>query len=168
MQALRDHGLPLAPEAIRDGLAGVLWPGRYEILLRRPYLVLDGAHNRDSAQKLATTLRDYFPGRRVTLIFGASSDKDVTGMLDELLAPGVGVTRAILTQAVHPRAQDPEELADMVKAHGLRPEVASSVAHAVTRALAAAEPDDVVLACGSLFVVAEASAAARAQELVSD
>ncbi len=167
LQALRDQGLPLAPEAIRDGLAGVRWPGRFEIVRRRPYLVLDGAHNRDSAQKLATTLQDYFPGRRVTLIFGASSDKDVSGMLAELLAPGVGVTRAILTQAVHPRAQDPEELADMVKAHGLSPEVVSSVAHAVTRALASAKPDDVILACGSLFVVAEAHAAAMAQELVS-
>ena len=166
LQALRDQGLPLAPEAIRDGLAAVHWPGRFEIVRRRPYLVLDGAHNRDSAQKLATTLRDYFPGRRVTLIFGASSDKDVSGMLAELLAPGVGVTRAILTQAVHPRAQDPEALADMVKAQGINPEVVATVAQAVARALASAKPDDVILATGSLFVVAEASAAALAQELV--
>jgi dihydrofolate synthase / folylpolyglutamate synthase len=168
LQALRDQGLPLSPEAIRAGLRSVRWPGRFEIVSRRPYLVLDGAHNRDSAQKLATTLQDYFPGRRVTLIFGASSDKDVSGMLAELLGPGTGITRVILTQAVHPRAQDPEELADMVSAFGVSPEVVSSVGHAVRLALASAKPDDVILACGSLFVVAEASAAARTGELVSD
>jgi dihydrofolate synthase/folylpolyglutamate synthase len=168
LQALRGQGLPLAAQAIRAGLRAVRWPGRFEIVTQRPYLVLDGAHNRDSAQKLARTLQDYFPGRHVTLIFGASSDKDVSGMLAELLAPGAGITRVILTQAVHPRAQDPEELADIVSGYGLTPEVVSSVGQAVRLALAEAEPEDVILACGSLFVVAEASAAARSNELVSD
>jgi dihydrofolate synthase/folylpolyglutamate synthase len=171
LQVLRDQGLPLSPDAIQGGLRSVRWPGRFEIMSRRPYLVLDGAHNRDSAQKLATTLQDYFPGRRVTLIFGASSDKDVSGMLAELLGPGTSITRVILTQAVHPRAQDPEELADMVSAYGLTPEVVSSVGHAVKMALASAKPDEVILACGSLFVVAEARAVAArepADELVSD
>jgi len=168
LQALRGQGLPLAPEAIREGLRIVRWPGRFEIVSRRPYLVLDGAHNRDSAHKLADTLKDYFLGRPVTLIFGASSDKDVSGMLAELLEPGTGITRVILTQAVHPRAQDPEELAEQVSAYGLTPEVVSSVGQAVRLALAAARPEDVILACGSLFVVAEARAAAHASELVSD
>ncbi len=168
LQASRNRGLPLAEDAIREGFRSVRWPGRFEIVSRRPYLVLDGAHNRDSAQKLATTLQDYFPGRPVTLIFGASSDKDVSGMLAELLGPGTAITRVILTQAVHPRAQDPEELAEMVSAYGQRPEVVSSVRHAVQLALAAAKPDEVILACGSLFVVAEASATTRAHELVQD
>jgi dihydrofolate synthase / folylpolyglutamate synthase len=69
---------------------------------------------------------------------------------------------------VHPRAQDPEELADIVSGYGLTPEVVSSVGQAVRLALAEAEPEDVILACGSLFVVAEARAAARSIELVSD
>lgn len=168
LKVLRDQGLPLSSDAIRDGLRSVRWPGRFEIMSRRPYLVLDGAHNRDSAQKLATTLEDYFPGRRVTLIFGASSDKDVSGMLAELLRPGAGITRVILTQAVHPRAQDPEELADMVNAAGLVPEVVLSVAQAVQHVLESAKPDDVILACGSLFVVAEAGTLALADEPVSD
>jgi len=167
LQALRGQGLPLAAQAIRQGFSAVQWPGRFDIMRRRPYLVLDGAHNRDSAQKLARAVQDYFPGRAVTLIFGASSDKDVSGMLDELLAPGVGVRRAILTQAVHPRAQDPEELAEMVNAHGLRPEVAASVEQALTLALDGAKPEDVILACGSLYMVAEARAAGLARELVS-
>jgi dihydrofolate synthase/folylpolyglutamate synthase len=115
---LRRAGLPLTSGAIAEGLRSVHWPGRFEILSRRPYLVVDGAHNRDSAQKLATALVDYFPGRRVTLVFGASSDKDVPGMLAELLQPASGIRRVMLTQAVHPRAQDPEELADEVRRIG--------------------------------------------------
>ncbi len=162
LQALREQGLPLSAGAIQAGLSGVRWPGRFELLSRSPALVLDGAHNADSAQKLAATVREYFPGRRVTLIFGASSDKDVTGMLAALLAPGVGIERVLLTQAVHPRAQDPDELSAVAQAHGVAAETWPTVAQAVETALRSAGPDDVILACGSLFIVAEARAAALA------
>jgi dihydrofolate synthase/folylpolyglutamate synthase len=162
LQALRGQGLPLAATAIRAGLRSVRWPGRFELAGREPALVLDGAHNADSAAKLAATVREYFPGRRVTLIFGASSDKDVAGMLAALLAPEVGVARVLLTQAVHPRAQDPEEMAALVAARGVAAETAPTVAQAVERALQGAGADEVILACGSLFIVAEARAAAVA------
>jgi dihydrofolate synthase/folylpolyglutamate synthase len=162
LQALRGQGLPLALGAIRAGLREVRWPGRFEVISRAPAVVLDGAHNADSAQKLAATVREYFPDRRVTLVFGASSDKDVAGMLGALLAPEVGIRRVVLTQAVHPRAQDPEEMAALVQAQGVVAETAPTVAEAMGRALAAASGEDVVLACGSLFIVAEARAAAEA------
>jgi dihydrofolate synthase/folylpolyglutamate synthase len=154
LMTLRAQALPISHDAIREGLRDVRWPGRFEILSRRPYLVADGAHNRDSAQKLAAALADYFPGRRVTLIFGASSDKDVPGMFAELLPR---VSRAIMTQAIHPRAWDPEEVARLAhEAHAdLSIEVVSPVAQALERALQLSAPDDVVAACGSLFVVAE-------------
>jgi dihydrofolate synthase/folylpolyglutamate synthase len=163
LETLREQGLPIAAQAIQAGLRTVRWPGRFEIMRRQPYLVLDGAHNADSAAKLAAALRDYFPGQPVTLVFGASSDKDVDGMLRELLRPEVGVRRIILAQAVHPRAQDPEELADRLQGSGINVEVRTSVAEAVAHGLETAAPDEVVLACGSLFVVAEARAAALAQ-----
>jgi len=154
LMALRERGLPISPDAIREGLRSLRWPGRFEILSRRPYLVVDGAHNRDSAQKLAAALDEYFAGRRVTLIFGASSDKDVAGMFAELLPR---VAHAIMTQAIHPRAGDPEELTKLARdaQANLGVEVVSPVAQAVERALQLSAPEDVVLACGSLFVVAE-------------
>jgi dihydrofolate synthase/folylpolyglutamate synthase len=168
LQTLRAQGLPITPQAIEAGLRTVRWPGRFEIMRREPYLVIDGAHNADSAAKLAAALNDYFPGQPVTLIFGASSDKDVDGMLRELLRPEVQVRRVILAQAVHPRAQDPEELAERMRDLRVSMEVRTSVAEAVAHGLVTASPNEVVLACGSLFVVAEARAAALAQMPVRD
>lgn len=166
LMALREQGLPIAGDAIQEGFRSLYWPGRFEILSRRPFLVADGAHNRDSAQKLATALQDYFPGRRILLLFGASSDKDVPGMLAELLAPG-NVARVIMTQAIHPRAQDAEELADLARqtqtaspfGKAVRLEVVPAVAQALERALQWSTPEDVIIACGSLFVVAEVRSA---------
>jgi dihydrofolate synthase/folylpolyglutamate synthase len=159
---LRAAGLPLAAAAVRAGLRTVRWPGRFEIVTRRPYVVIDGAHNADSARRLAAALADYFPGRRVCLAFGASADKDVAGMLAALLGPGSPAKRVLLTQAVHPRAMEPEALARLAEPYGIPVEQVSAVQPAMARALAWAGPEDVILACGSLFVVSEARAAVEA------
>ncbi len=159
LQAARQRGLPLASDAIRTGFKNVRWPGRFEILHREPFVVVDGAHNADSAKRLADTVREYFPGRRVALIFGASSDKDVAGMLAELLAPQTGVAQVITAQAVHPRALEPEALADLAAAYNVPTASSTSVAAALGQALEWAGPEDVILATGSLFIVAEATAA---------
>ena len=164
LQAARRQGLPLAADALEAGFRQVVWPGRFEILRRAPYVVVDGAHNADSAKRLAATVREYFPNKHVRLIFGASSDKDVAGMLMELLTPAIGVAHVITTQAVHPRALEPEALAELARPAGVPVETASTVEAALEKALATASPDEVVLATGSLFVVAEVTAALRELE----
>jgi dihydrofolate synthase/folylpolyglutamate synthase len=156
LQVANDRGLNVDAEAIRAGFRNVSWPGRFQILSQSPMVVVDSAHNRDSALKLRIALDDYFPGRPVTLVFGASADKDIQGMLDEL-APRI--SRLIVTQAVHPRAADPDETAELGRGHGLRAEVVVPVAAALERALARARPDEVILAAGSLFVAGEVLAA---------
>ena len=159
------HGLPISEEQIRSGFKNLSWPGRFEILSRSPIVVADAAHNRDSARKLRTALDDYFPGQPVTLVFGASTDKDVAGMFDELL-PRVGY--AIMTQAVHPRAWEPEELAEMARQRGCPAVVVLPTRKGLERALEVSEADGVVLATGSLFVVAEVRAAMAAVPVGSD
>jgi dihydrofolate synthase / folylpolyglutamate synthase len=156
LNTVRRAGLPVADDAIAEGFRNVRWPGRFEILQRRPYVVADGAHNRDSARKLVSALDEYFAGLPMTLVFGASSDKDVAGILEELLPRAA---RAVFTQAAHPRAKEPAEMASLAEAYHVPAEVVQPVAEALTAARQSAAPDTVVLACGSLFVAAEARAA---------
>jgi dihydrofolate synthase/folylpolyglutamate synthase len=156
LQVANDRGLSVSAESIRQGFRRVTWPARFQIMSQLPTVVVDSAHNRDSALKLRIALDDYFPGRPVTLVFGASADKDIPGMLDEL-APRI--SRLIVTQAVHPRAADPEETAELGRSHGLRAEVVVPVAAALERALARPRPGEVIIVAGSLFVAGEALAA---------
>jgi dihydrofolate synthase/folylpolyglutamate synthase len=159
LDILRQHGVRLPDEAVRRGLASVRWPGRMEVLRPTdgdPPVVVDGAQNADSALKLREALADWFPGRGLVLVFGASSDKDIPGMLHHLL-PIARV--AIVTRSRHPRAADPATLASLAETHPARPSdlrVTHSVAEALTEALDAARADEIVCATGSLFVVAEA------------
>jgi dihydrofolate synthase/folylpolyglutamate synthase len=152
----RARGLEIEERAIREGFRTAAWPGRFQILAQHPAVVVDSAHNRDSALKLRIALDDYFPGLPVTLVFGASDDKDVAGMFAELLPR---VRRAILTQAVHPRAADPEAVADLARGFGMPTQVVVPVEAALAKALADASPDEVILAAGSLFVAGEVLAA---------
>jgi dihydrofolate synthase/folylpolyglutamate synthase len=152
LQVARERGLAISEEAIREGFRTVRWLGRFQILSRAPMIVIDSAHNRDSALKLRIALDDYFPGQPVTLIFGASADKDIEGMFLEL-APRV--SRVIVTQAVHPRAAEPAEVVALAHQHGLRTEVVSPVRAALETAIGRARPNEVILSAGSLFVSAE-------------
>ncbi len=152
----RDHGLPISDSAIREGFASTRWPARFELLSRQPPLVVDSAHNRDSALKLRHALDDYFPGLPVILIFGASEDKDITGMFNELLPR---VRRVITTKSIHPRAIDPQLLVDKAHQFGKPAQAFQTVEKALAEALRLAESESVILATGSLFVAAGIRAA---------
>lgn len=154
VQALAEKlGLTITSEAMQTGVAGVNWPGRLEILSREPLVLVDSAMNGDSAEKLRDTLADYFPGRSLLLVFGASNDHDYAVMLQALLP---SARRAIMTQANHPRATPPETLAQTAQALGYRVSLAQTVAEALALALESGEDRDLVCVAGSLFCVADA------------
>jgi dihydrofolate synthase/folylpolyglutamate synthase len=124
-----------------------------EVLREGPLVVADGAHNGDSARRLRQALRSYFEFRRLILVSGVSQDKTVDDMAREL-APLAALV--IATSSRHPRAGDPVSVAAAYAAAGAATETTPSVAAALERALALAEPEDLVCVVGSLFVVAEA------------
>jgi dihydrofolate synthase/folylpolyglutamate synthase len=149
LQSARERGLNVPEDAVRDGLRSVRWEGRFQLLYRSPMVVVDSAHNVDSARRLRTALDDYFPGRRVVLIFGASDDKDISGMLDELLPR---ISRVIATRSTHPRAAEPEKIAALARERGCPAETSGDPAPALEHALTLTGAEDVLLAAGSLFV----------------
>jgi dihydrofolate synthase/folylpolyglutamate synthase len=153
LQVGRLGGLQIDEAAIRDGFAEVVWPGRFEVLQSNPPVVVDSAHNRDSALKLRLTLDDYFPGRPIILVFGASEDKDVEGMFTELMPR---VHQVIATKSYHPRAMQPEQLVELAHRFGKPAKVEEAVEDALEEAIRLAGEDEMVLATGSIFVAAGA------------
>jgi len=154
LEWVRRAGLVVPDEAVRDGFRTVDWPGRLEVVLRSPLLVLDAAHNGASAQFLAASLNDLFPQRPFALVFGASADKDVRGMFEALLP---GVDHLIAAQAIHPRALATEEIEAIARATGFGRTIAQipSVPDALSEALRLAGHDGLVVITGSLFIVGE-------------
>jgi dihydrofolate synthase / folylpolyglutamate synthase len=154
--ALQTSGIPISDEAIQKGFSQVQWPARFEVLRREPPVIIDSAHNRDSALKLCETLDEYFPDRPVILIFCALEDKDISGMLEELKPR---LEKVVATRADHPRAPSAEWIAEQVKSVGIPVEAVTPVASALERALRLAGDQKIVLSAGSVAFAGEVSAA---------
>ncbi|RPI25783.1 MAG: bifunctional folylpolyglutamate synthase/dihydrofolate synthase [Chloroflexota bacterium] len=153
LQTACQAGFAVSDEAIRQGFASVYWPGRFEVLRRDPPVVIDSAHNRDSALKLRKTLDDYFPSFPVIMVFGASEDKDIPGMLTELLPR---VNSVIVTRSFHPRAANPDQLVQTITEMGRPAKSIPELEDAVIAALQEGGTESLVLVTGSIFVAAGA------------
>ncbi len=142
----------ITPGNVRAGLARVSWPGRMEILSRKPLLLVDSAHNPYSAQMLALSLQEWFPNYRWIVLFGASNDKDIPGILEGLFPI---TEHIIVTRSYHPRAATPYELADICAGLGKGAEIAISPTRALEQAVPHLHPQTGILVTGSIFMVAE-------------
>jgi dihydrofolate synthase/folylpolyglutamate synthase len=156
LDCLKSDYSEITEEVIKAGFRSTSWPGRFDVISMKPIIVVDSAHNRDSALKLRIALDDYFPGQSVTLIFGASSDKDISGMFTDLLPR---VKRLLLTHADHPRAAAVDELAAMAHEYGIRVKIIPKVSDALQYAIENSGFEEVILAAGSIFVAGEVLAA---------
>ena len=154
VEALGERGFPVSGGQFAAGVAKLHWPGRFEVLQSRPWLVLDCAHNALSLRVLAEALRETLPYRRLVLVFGMSADKEIVEAAAEI-APVAH--RVILTQAMMHRAEWASALAHSTWElwHGT-PHVAWTVAEALALARELAEPGDCICVTGSIFVVGEA------------
>src|SRR6185369_8427576 len=125
-----------------------------EVLSARPTVIVDAAHNWAAIAALLKTLETNFPARRRVLVFAATKDKDVTGMLRQLLPRFDSV---ILTcYQNNPRAVPLEELARMTTAVSDVPvHRANDPAAAWKLAQRFAEPNDLICVTGSFFIAAE-------------
>ena len=156
-EALKLRGITISADAIRDGVENARWEGRLEIINRRPFIVLDGAQNRESAKTLVSAIKKIFKYKKLILVFGVSKDKDVGGMLEEMLpiCDSIVLTKSkVLNRALEP-AKIKEEILNMK--YNIEDTILTyNTEEALNRALSIASPEDLVLITGSLFIVGEA------------
>jgi dihydrofolate synthase/folylpolyglutamate synthase len=153
LTALRER-LPVTAQAVRNGLAMVQLPGRFQVIAGQPSLVLDVAHNPHAVAALAANLdaMGYFPTTHA--VFGAMADKDLGPMLARMVPL---VDRWYFTDLPTGRAASGEELQARWRASKPRAGVQAS-AHgdpqqALDAALAQADPTDRIIVFGSFFTV---------------
>ncbi|MCC7366832.1 MAG: bifunctional folylpolyglutamate synthase/dihydrofolate synthase [Chloroflexi bacterium] len=153
--ALTDRGLPLTARAVEQGLAAAWLPARLELVRLRPRVLIDAAHNIDSARALAEEL-GHWQTRPVWLVLGILRDKDAPPILRELLPLADGV---IVVTPTSPRALPAEHLGAACALIGDLPvKRSSSVAAGIAQARKLAGPDGAVVVTGSFATASEARA----------
>jgi dihydrofolate synthase/folylpolyglutamate synthase len=160
-EELTNLGFKITPSQIEQGIRETRWPGRFQVLAPSPAthqheMVLDVAHNPAGAWALRSALSDNFPGRELTLIFAAMSDKAVQEMV-EILFPIA--EHVVVTQVANPRAATTNDLLQAGLRTGADVHAEADVAAALARARQLTPPHTVIVVTGSIFLVGEAMSA---------
>jgi dihydrofolate synthase/folylpolyglutamate synthase len=149
--------VPLDPKVVRQALARVRWPGRFQVVARAPSVVLDGAHNPGAARCLADTLAEVSGGRPVAMVVGLCRDKDVAGFFRALSGAGRRVW-AVGFQGE--RALESAAVSALARQAGLDAQP-SDLVQGLREAREWAQANEgLVCVCGSLFLVGEVLARA--------
>ena len=156
-EQLATIGFQVAPSAMLNGLATTKWPGRMELITLDDgiNLLLDGAHNPTGAQALSRSLAAMAAPRKL-LLLGMMADKELTGILQPL----VGQFEQVITVAPNQdRSLAAEQLAAACRAAGFSSvEASSTAAEGLRKAREIMQPGELLVAAGSLFLVAELKA----------
>jgi dihydrofolate synthase/folylpolyglutamate synthase len=149
VRRLRELGYEINENALKNGFAKVEWPGRFEVVCQKPLIIVDGAHNRDSFRKIRNTIKKYLTGKKVTLIFGASEDKEVKLML-KIIKPYID--HFIFTKSEHPRALGLDKLEKFASSLDLNNYSISEIDSIIPLILRNSDQKKAYIASGSIFI----------------
>ncbi|NQT28766.1 MAG: hypothetical protein HQ570_04125, partial [Candidatus Omnitrophica bacterium] len=133
----------------KGGLKTFGLSGRFEVVSKSPWTIVDIAHNASSFSALGNSLKRYFPRKKIILIFACSQDKDAKKMLKE-----IDYSYLILTRFNNPRSQDPLELKRIVRGESVC--LAKDIGEALKEAGRKYKNKWAIVISGSLFLVSEA------------
>lgn len=152
VENLIEQGLNIHKETVLQALDSVTWIGRLEIMQRNPMIVLDGAHNIDGVTNLYESIKKYFTYRKLILITGILKDKQVDEM-SKLLSDISD--QIILVDVDNTRRTPKAELAEIFSKYNSNVTVKDDNKDALETALSSAEKDDLILICGSLYLIGD-------------
>lgn len=144
---LKELGFKIPEKAVYRGLEKAVWPGRFQVLSKKPYFIADGAHNRDGAKRLTESIRFYFTNRRIIYIIGMLRDKEQ----DEILKETCSLASQILTVSTKgERGLAAYDLACLASDYHNHVTAVDSVQEAVELSYLLSDKDTVIVAFGSL------------------
>ena len=153
VRVLRGRGWAIPDAAVREGLAGVDWPGRFQLLCKRPLFIADGGHNPQCLEALEAALDAYLPGRKLVFLNGCMADKDYGDMFRRLMPHA---SEFVTVTPRNPRALPAEALAAYIQRElGAQAAPCATVEEGVRTAIAKAGPGGAVCACGSLYMIGD-------------
>lgn len=154
IEALRKLGYELNDKAVYQGMKTAVWKGRFTVISKEPFIIMDGAHNQAAAEELVRSLKLYYPGKKFYYIFGMFRDKDYHHVI-RLTAP---LAEHIVTVETpeNPRALPAEELKKAVAEVNPSVEAAGSLRMAVNQVMEQIDKDAVIVIFGSLSFLGEA------------
>jgi dihydrofolate synthase/folylpolyglutamate synthase len=144
--------LKVSEKSIRKGLEKAFIPGRFQIIHNKPVVIADVGHNPGAAHVLKEAIRELFPEQKALFVLGVSDDKDINGMVSELLPVAESF---ICTQAKF-RAMDTEKIRLSLLENGFTGAISVENDVKTAAELALSQKKPLTIFTGSFFSVGEA------------
>lgn len=144
------EGWKISEQNIYDGIRDVRWPGRFDIVCRKPLFIIDGGHNPQCIEALVKNIQDYLAGKKVVALTGVLADKDYADMYKPVMPL---VDRFVCITPPNPRKLEAEQLARYLRQAGAQAQASESILDGVKKAMDLAGEDGVVLCFGSLYSI---------------
>ncbi len=165
VEILGRRGYEIPSACVSEGLRKTHWPGRMYTVSRNPWIILDGAHNPKAIRILADSVRKGCAYGRLVVVLGVMEDKDIKGIIQGIVPIADYV---IFTRAAYYRSAEPDVLLAHGRSLGIECEVRAPLPGAIERAKEMAGTADLVLVCGSLFIVGEALSYLEPKRFIPD
>ncbi|QOR36383.1 bifunctional folylpolyglutamate synthase/dihydrofolate synthase [Clostridium sp. 'deep sea'] len=153
VEVLQSKGYKISWQAITEGIKKVKWPGRMEVVAKKPTIILDGAHNTHGTKALAKSMRELKQNKRIITVIGILKDKDFAEMIEHIADL---TDYAIITAPDYYRALNINVLAEEAKKLIKNVRAIVPVTKAIEQAKKIANEDDIILVTGSLYTIGEA------------
>ncbi|NLM05144.1 MAG: bifunctional folylpolyglutamate synthase/dihydrofolate synthase [Clostridiales bacterium] len=154
LEVLRQfRNIEIDKDDVYEGMFTTNWMGRLEILNKNPLTIIDGAHNLQGAIALKESIETYLNGHKITLIVGMLRDKDIKGLLRNIIPL---VDKVIVTKVNNPRTMAVDDLAKELVSFGKKIYVVKDIDGAINKAYEITESTDAILITGSLYMIGEA------------
>lgn len=139
-------------DMIRKAIAGTKWLGRFTVVRKNPYVIVDGAHNEAAWLSLKNSLHKYFTNQKFIYIIGVLRDKEYQKMVDIMHET---MKYAVTVTPKGARGLENTVLSELITVKGVETVTADNNSDAMEKALAKASEDDVIVVCGSLSFIGE-------------
>lgn len=137
-------------DMIRKAIAGTKWLGRFTVVRKNPYVIVDGAHNEAAWICLKNSLHKYFTNQKFIYIIGVLRDKEYQKMVDIIHDT---MKYAVTVTPDNARGLENIVLSELIATKGVETVTADSNQDAMEKALVKASEDDVIVVCGSLSFI---------------
>ena len=149
---LIEIGWKITEDHIREGIRDVSWPGRFDIVGRKPLFIIDGGHNPQCIDALVKNIRDYLQDRKIIALTGVLADKDYGEMYRPMMPY---IQEFVCITPPNPRKLDAPELAEHLRRVGATATPCETIPQGVQLAIQKAGNDGVVLCFGSLYTIGD-------------
>jgi len=149
VEQLQKKGWDIKENSLRNGLRKAIWPARFEVVNKHPYVIVDGGHNLQCTDSLVESLQTYFPNQQVSFLIGVMADKEYEAMLEKVIPIAKKVFAVTINNR---RALNGELIAEYFCNKCIEAKSFKSVKQGFHELMNVTGNDDIVCVFGSLFM----------------